>query len=307
MIKNQRRDPGTGDKVQYRAGRTINKDGSFNVKRKGRTYILVSTFEWLINIRWSLFFLVLILGYVFTNLIFAIIYYKIGVENIGGIDTLSTNNPFFIAYFFSFQTFTTVGYGALHPLGLTTNIIASFEAFLGFMMFAIATGLLYSRFSRPKAKILFSDHALLVDKKDKKMLQFRIGNIKSNTLMEAEIEVIMQKKEIGPGGPVYNFYNLKLERNYILFFPLNWTIVHEIDEKSPLYGFNESNKEDFNFELMIHFKAFDDTFSEHVHQRYSYTSNEIAFGCKFVPAYHSDRHGHTVFDLNKISEYEKVD
>ncbi|NMM50475.1 ion channel [Marinigracilibium pacificum] len=306
MALNKRRDPGTGTNPQFRAGRTINKDGSFNVKRLGRTYILISTFEWLINLKWSVFFLMLILGYSFINLIFALIYLYIGVDHIGGTDTLTTTNPLLIAYFFSFQTFTTVGYGALHPVGLTTNIIASFEAFLGFMMFAIATGLLYSRFSRPKAKILFSKNALIVDKDNKRMLQFRIGNLKNNALMEAQIEVIMQKKETGPNGPVFNFYNLKLERKYILFFPLNWTIVHEIDQDSPLYGYDISNKENFEFEILIHFKAFDDTYSEHVHQRFSYTSDEVEFGCRFVPTYYTDKHGHTIFDLNKISQYTHV-
>jgi inward rectifier potassium channel len=213
-------------------------------------------------------------------------------------------NNFLSAYFFSIQTFTTVGYGGIVPDGFSANLVASFEALVGLLSFALATGLLYGRFSRPSARILFSRNAVIAPYKDIKALMFRVANLRNNDLIEVEANLLTVFAD--PVNHNRKYYGMKLERKSVYFFPLSWTIVHPIDEDSPFYNKSAKELKELQTEVLVQFKAFDDTFSQTVHTRFSYIVDEIIWNAKFKPAFEPDEKGEIIFDLDRIHDFELI-
>lgn len=297
---------GFGDNA---SGRFINKDGLPNVNRKGVN--IFNRFSWyhtMLDLSTFQFLSYLVIAYILVNIFFALIYYLIGVEHLTGIDKSNPMNEFIDVFFFSSQTFTTVGYGRIAPVGFTASLVATFEAFLGLLTFAIATGLFYGRFSRPRAYLKFSDIALIAPFKDRTALMFRLAPYKNNSLTDAEIIVSTAIQVMENSVPKSKFYTLKTQLNRINTLALNWTIVHIIDEDSPFYGFNEEDFSNTDIEIIIHVRAFDEVFSNTVVQRSSYISKEIIYGAKFVPMYYPDKENlSTILDLDKINHYQKAD
>ncbi|MGB0402677.1 MAG: ion channel [Salibacteraceae bacterium] len=301
------KDPGLGEKYDGRTSRLINADGSFNVVKEGMAPQFKNLYHFFLNISWAQFTLLISGGYVFMNALFAGLYVVAGIEGIHGSNLLDTNNEFLIALFFSFQTFTTLGYGGLTPIHTDVNIIAGFQAMIGFMSFSIATGLLYGRFSKPSARIQYSKNLLLAPYKDGFALMFRIVNKRDNLLMDMEAKVLLtttRKKD----GLYLNAYNqLDLAIDKIDFFPLNWTIVHPIDEDSPLWGKTTKELIKLNPQIVVLIKGFDDSFSQIVRSRYSYTLREMVFNARFQPAYKVFRDGSTHINIQDIDNFEKLD
>jgi inward rectifier potassium channel len=297
---------GFGDNA---SGRFINKDGLPNVNRKGVN--IFNRFSWyhtMLDLSTFQFLSYLVIAYILVNIFFALIYYLIGVEHLTGIDKSNPMNEFIDVFFFSSQTFTTVGYGRIAPVGFTASLVATFEAFLGLLTFAIATGLFYGRFSRPRAYLKFSDIALIAPFKERTALMFRLAPYKNNSLTDAEIIVSTAIQVMENSVPKSKFYTLKTQLNRINTLALNWTIVHIIDEDSPFYGFNEEDFSNTDIEIIIHVRAFDEVFSNTVVQRSSYISKEIIYGAKFVPMYYPDKENlSTILDLDKINHYQKAD
>ncbi|MCJ8155583.1 ion channel [Chryseobacterium sp. SSA4.19] len=297
---------GFGDNA---SGRFINKDGLPNVSRKGIS--VFNRFSWyhtMLDLSTFQFLSYLVIAYILVNLFFALIYYLIGVEHLTGIDKSDPINEFIDVFFFSSQTFTTVGYGRIAPVGCMASLVATFEAFLGLLTFAIATGLFYGRFSRPRAYLKFSDIALIAPFKDKTALMFRLAPYKNNALTDAEIIVSTAIEVMEDSIPKSKFYTLTTQLNKINTLALNWTIVHMINEDSPFYGFTEEDFTNTDIEIIVHVRAFDEVFSNTVVQRSSYISNEIIYGAKFVPMYYPDKENlSTVLDLDKINDYQKAD
>jgi len=291
------------------SGRFINKDGLPNVKRRGVNVInRLSWYHTMLNLSSFRFITYLVVMYILINLVFALIYYLIGVEHLTGIDKSDPMNEFIDVFFFSSQTFTTVGYGRIAPVGFMASLVATFEAFLGLLTFAIATGLFYGRFSRPRAYLRFSEIAVIAPFKDVTALMFRLAPYKNNALTDADV-TLSTAIEITESGIVKsNFYRLETQLSKINTLALNWTVVHKIDENSPFYGFSEDDFKNTNIEIIIHVRAFDEVFSNTVVQRSSYVSNEIIYGAKFIPMFYPDReHESTILDLDKINAYEWVD
>ncbi|MFN4364520.1 ion channel [Chryseobacterium hispalense] len=294
---------GFGD---YASGRFINKDGLPNVNRKGVN--IFNRFSWyhtMLELSTFNFLSYLVIAYVLVNLLFALIYYLIGVEHLTGIDKSDPVNEFIDVFFFSSQTFTTVGYGRIAPVGFMASLVATFEAFLGLLTFAIATGLFYGRFSRPRAYLKFSDIALIAPYKDKTALMFRLAPFKNNSLTDADVIVSAAIEVIENSVPKSNFYTLKTQLSKINTLALNWTIVHQIDEDSPFFGFSDEDFKNTHIEIIVHVRAFDEVFSNTVVQRTSYVSGEIVYGAKFVAMYYPDQENQsTVLDLDKINHYQ---
>lgn len=308
MTTNQQSfDPGLTQKFSGTIRRIINKDGSFNVHRTGVGLQNLHFYQYLINLSWPKFLGIVLMAYLLINGIFACLYFLPGIENLKGAETDTPEAAFMSAFFFSVHTFTTVGYGTIAPKGIGTNLIATFEALTGFMSLALAAGLLYGRFSRPSARIIFSDRALTAPYQGKTSLQFRIANQRTNTLMEMEAKVLLMTVENVQGSPQRKYYALNLERPYIYFFPLTWTIVHPIDESSPLFGKKPEDLAALQAEILILIKGFDDTFSQVVHARYSYRYDEIVWGAKFVPVFHVDTSGDLVVEVDRIGEMEVIE
>jgi len=304
-------DPGTGTAYSFNSKRIINKDGSFNVIKSGLAPSVRNTYQYLIGISWTKFLFIIFTFLFAINALFAGIYTWIGVDHINA--PLSENgwDNFLEAYLFSFQTFTTVGYGALSPASKLMGIASAIEAIIGWMSFAIVTGILYGRFSKPSARLMYSKNALIAPYKDGlNSLQFRVANMRQSNLMEMEATVMLMYLERNTDGTSIlkrHFLGLELERDSILFFPLNWTLVHPITKESPFHGKSIKELKETDIEILIMIKGFDDTFSNVVHSRHSYKSDEIIWGGRFVPAYESQESGDIMLHFDKMHDYIEVD
>ncbi len=288
-------------------GRQLLPDGTFNVRRMGQPFLQrFSLFHELLNMSWTKFSMLVLGFYAGINLVFTLLYLAVGAEQLGGMHT--TEIPlFWDVLFFSTQTFTTVGYGVVHPLGFAANMLASFETMFGWLSFAVLSGLVYGRFSRARALLLFSEQALLAPYKDISAFMFRIVNGRRNQMMEVEVSLTFSFEDILPNqSRSRRFMPLKLESSKVNFFPLNWTIVHPIDAESPLAGLTVADLESMDAEFMIMVRGFDDTYSQHVYHRHSYKATEMQSGRKFASMYHfapGSKYGDRIhLHLDKLSE-----
>ena len=297
-------DPGFGRTFKGAYKRLINDDGSFNVDRKGAIYGLSNAYHYLLKLSWTHFLLLLVLAYVALNCVFALGYLLIGIEDISGTVDGGWIPNFSQAFFFSTQTFTTLGYGAMSPISPSASFLASFEAMVGLLGFAMATGLLYGRFSLPNARLLFSNNMIVAPYKDINALMFRVVNQRSNVLLEMNAAVMMVLTDVSQANRRRRFYRLNLEISSINFFPTAWTIVHPIDEDSPLHGLSAKELENQEAELVISLKGFDDKFSQMVFVRKSYTWDEAVVGARFVPNFTRDEDGNVVVDVQGVHNYE---
>lgn len=300
-------DPGLTNQFSGELRRTINPDGSFNVRRTGVGIRKINFYLYLIDTSWPKFIGIILSAYLFVNLMFACLFTVTGIEHLIGEQTNTGVGPFTSAFFFSVHTLTTVGYGSVYPSGLAANAIAGVEAMIGLMGFALATGLLYGRFSRPSARIVFSDVMSVSPYQDITSIQFRIANERDNVLMELEAHVLLMTVEKSDGGALKRVYiDLPLERPDVYFFPLTWTIVHPIDADSPLFGKSPADLERLKAEFLILVKGFDDTFSQTVHARHSYRHDEIVWGARWEPAFFVDRNGALVLELGRVNDRRMI-
>lgn len=297
-------DPGLTQQFYSPLRRAINKDGTFNVHRRGTTWRDVHPYLHLINMRWGKFLAIIFVAYVIVNTLFALLYFSLGPGELQGADGATALDHFLNSFFFSAHTLTTVGYGSISPKGTAANIVAAIEAMVGLMGFALATGLLFGRVSRPSARIGFSEKMLVAPYQSGTSLQFRIVNKRPNNLMELQASVLLMTVE---GTPLTRRYTaLKLEREAVYFFPLTWTIVHPIDEQSPLRERTAQELQKLQAEFLILIKGFDDTFSQTVHARYSYRYDEIVWDARFTPAFQIDPVGDIVLDVDQVGALASV-
>jgi inward rectifier potassium channel len=300
---------GFGVNTSDYGGRFVNKDGQPNIEKRGISFLeRISWFHTMLAIpRWK-FLLLIFLFFIVVNFIFACIYYFIGVEHLGGMVTTSNLEQFGEAYFFSAQTFTTVGYGRINPTGFIASTIAALEALVGLLSFALATGLLYGRFSKPKAYLKFSTNALIAPFKDGIALMLRVAPYKNTNLSDAEVKLTLGMAVEENGKMVNRFFPLELELSKINALTLSWTLVHPITESSPLFQFTPTDYATLRGEVLVFVKAFDDMFSNTVVARSSYTFSEFIVGAKFIPMYHSNTGNNgTVLDFDKLSMYNEMD
>ena len=308
MAKRQYQDLGFGTKASEARVRSLNRDGSFNLRRYGLPFFAwFSGYHYLISIPWWKFNLIIVLTYIAINAFFGGIYLGIGTAGFAGIDGHTSWERYLQAIYFSTQTFTTVGFGRIAPVGNAANIASAFESLAGLLSFAFATGLVYGRFSRPIAKIIFSRHALVSPYEHSTGFMFRVANQRTNQLIDVSATVTLSRLEsTASGTQLRRFYLLDLERSSVALFPLSWTVVHPIDENSPLYGVTEEQLDASEAEFLIIIKGFDDTFAQTVHARTSYIAKEVVFGHKFTSIIRTGSDGMTEIALDKIHDYFPV-
>lgn len=303
MIQNNQ-DTGFGDKASQMGGRMVNRDGTFNIQRLGIPFFTrVSSYHSMLTMpRWR-FILVIFNAYFIINCFFTLLYWLAGPSGLEGVASEHSFERVKELFFFSTQTFTTVGYGRVNPVGELTNWIAAIESLIGFLSFAIAAGLLYGRFSRPRSFVRFSEKMLLTNYQGGKALMFRLVGYKDDHIL-TNVEIKVSARLFSPEGN-YQFYNLDLERSHVDSLVLNWTIVHPINEKSPFWGLSQEDIQNLQPEVSALLIGFDEVYSSTVMARNSYALNDLFFGYRFAPMYFRGK-SNTKLDLSLLDSVEEV-
>lgn len=309
LIREGERDLGFGAVVAGRSRqRFLNPDGSFNVQRTGLPWLTsLSIYHSVLTMSWSTFLLIVLLLYFVSNVFFGALYASIGSDAL--VDTSSTPmaNTFMRAFFFSVQTFATIGYGTIHPVGLIPNLLVTIESYYSLLANALITGVVFARFARPTAKFIFSEVAVIAPYRGISGLMFRMVNGRSSQLIEVEAKVMFARFCDEDGRSVRKFDVLELERRKVAFFPLAWTVVHPIDENSPLYGWTAADLDRTDAEILILMSATDETFAQIVHSRTSYKPDEIRVGYKFGDLYNEMQDGEPIsINIRRLSSVEKA-
>lgn len=287
--------------------RLLNRDGSFNVKREGLSFLqALPAYHYFLTITWMQFLGYAVTVYIAVNALFAAAYVACGADALTGFATQGIGERFVNAFFFSVDTVATIGYGTVAPANLAANIVVVFESLVGLLGFALVAGIVFARFSRPMAQIVFSDKAIIAPYRGMTAFMFRIVNRRSNELVQLEAKVMLTRRKRGVDGD-REFIPLKLERENVIFFPLTWTVVHPIDDKSPLHGMTERDLLGCDSEFLVMLNGFDETFSQTVHTRSSYRGDEVVWGARFKSIFNPPKADGTLsVDIRKLHDIERV-
>ena len=310
VIREAERDLGFGAVVTGQSRqRLLNPDGTFNVHRTGLPFLSsLNPYHTLLSMSWPQFLGFLLLLYFVSNVIFGLIYAAFGSAAIVDADGSTPENMLIRGFFFSVQTFATIGYGNIHPMGLLPNLVVTIESYYSLIANALITGVAFARFAKPTARILFSDVAVIAPYRDNEGLMFRLVNGRNNQLINVRLQVLFARFVNEDGRTVRRFDQLELERNQVTFFPLSWTVVHPITRSSPLWGLDGTDFIGTDAELLILLTATDETFAQQVHTRSSYKPTEIKCGAKFVSIYNPVNDGDPIsIDIRKLSKTEPAE
>ena len=302
-------DLGFGTKVAEQSrGRLVNRDGSFNVERQGLPFFKsLNLYHNLLEMSWPGFLGATFAVFVLVNLAFGYGFLLLGEGALDGMQSTRWLGRLAEAFFFSVQTFTSVGYGHLAPVTVASNVLATLIAFSGLIAFALVAGLVFARFAQPQPQVAFSDHAVIAPYRDIRAFEFRIANQNRTHLLEVEAEVVLRWTRREDGNRHTEFHPLPLERDKVSFFPLHWTVVHPIDEDSPLHGVDPEELVRGDAEFLVQLTAIDEASSEVVHTRSSYRFDDVVCGATFTNILERTDDGRVSVDLTDLSEIERVD
>jgi inward rectifier potassium channel len=275
--------------------------GSYEFKKKGVSrFDLRDPYHLAIALTWPQFLVSLLVLYLFMNVVFAIFYWLVP-----GSVGHARPGSFLDVFFFSIETVATVGYGEMYPATLYGHLIASTEIVCGLAFTAILTGLTFVRFSRPRAKLIFAANPVISMHHDKPTLMVRIGNGRAAVLTDAMARLNVLLSEIGVDGQVFHrAQELRLERTHLPIFPLFWTLMHVLDERSPLYGYDATRAIEANAQVFVTIEARDPMLSATVHDLRNYSASEIRFGMRYSEAMSTAEDGTPVLDLTRIGALE---
>lgn len=308
-VAERERDFGFGEKVSRESRRRLmNADGSFNVERTGFSYLSsLNFYHSALTISWWKFLGIVLVLYFASNIFFGFLYMLCGAGALVDTSSVPLENSFLRSFFFSVQTFATIGYGTIHPVGLLPNLLVTVESYYSLLTNALVTGLVFARFARPTARIIFSRNAIIAPYEDKTALMFRVVNGRRNQLIEIETKVAFSHFVEENGALKRRFDYLELERRKVTFLPLALTVVHPIDEHSPLYNLTAADFEKRDAEILILLSGTDETFAQIVHTRSSYKPADVKFGYKFANIYNAVESDQPIsIDIRKLSKIEKV-
>jgi len=299
-------DLGLGGKLSERShARLLNRDGSFNVRRNNLgPFHPYNVYHTLVSLPVPRVFLLMVAGYFATNLLFATLYWLAGPDAIAGAAS-SPLARFEDCVFFSVQTLATIGYGKLVPNTRTANVLVAIEALVGLLGFAILSALLFARFARPTAKIRFSSHAVIAPYQNGWALMFRLVNMRNHDLTDVHAVVSFARWADENGMRRRRFDQLALERDFIIFMPLHWVVVHPITEASPMRGLTAESLAGADPEVVCLITADDETFAQTVHAKSSYDKTDIVWGARFRDMYLPEADRVTI-DLGRLSDVEAV-
>ena len=303
--REDKNDLGFGSVVSAQSERRLlNKDGSFNVRRRGLgVFRSQSLYHAALSMSWPKFLWTCTVGYLGVNVFFALLFLACGRDALVGAQEAQLGGTFGRAFFFSVETFATIGYGEISPVGIPGHMVMVFEALIAVMSQALITGLLFARFSKPTAAILFSEQMVVAPFENGRALMFRITNLRDSQLLDVHASVNSSWMDNG----LRRFQLLELERSQVMFFPLAWTLVHPITAASPVYGLEAADLAGKNFEFLVTISATDETFAQTVHARSSYKANEVLWGAKFRNIFNPpDADGFLSVDVEHIDDVERV-
>jgi inward rectifier potassium channel len=276
-----------------------NRMRRFNIVTKGMSHsVWRDPYHLLLTLNWWRFFGLIALGYVATNALFALLY-------LAGGNAIENARPgsFADAFFFSVQTMASIGYGAMYPRTDYANILVTIEALIGLTGLAMGTGVTLARFSRPTARVTFSRVAVIAPHNEMPTLMFRAANERRNQILEAQMRVSLLRDEFTAEGEfMRRFYDLKLIRSQSSFFALTWTVMHPIDESSPLYGETPDSLAQTKAEVVVSLVGIDETVSQTVHARYFYLEQEILWHHRFADVLLEKPNGQRLIDYNRFHE-----
>ncbi|MBF2065545.1 MAG: ATP-sensitive inward rectifier potassium channel 10 [Calothrix sp. C42_A2020_038] len=273
MARNRRQNQATSNSV-------VNRYGSSRVTRKGISYSpwRYDIYHVLLTISWAKFIALVILGYFITNALFACLYLAGG----NGIENARPGN-FLDAFFFSVQTMASIGYGAMYPTTAYANFLVTIESIIGLLCLTMASGIMFARFSTPKARVIFSRVALISTYNGSPTLMFRVANKRQNLILEAQVRVTVVRNEYTKEGNfMRRFYDLPLARSNSPLFALSWSVMHVINEDSPLYALTPQKMIEDELEILVILTGIDETVSQTIHARHSYIPEEIILDANFV-------------------------
>ncbi len=299
-------DLGLGGKLSERShARLLNRDGSFNVRRNSLGPLHpYNVYHTLVSLPVPSVVLLMAAGYVATNLLFATLYWLAGPDAIAGA-AASPLARFEDCVFFSVQTLATIGYGKLVPNTRAANVLVAIEALVGLLGFALLSALLFARFARPTARIRFSSHAVIAPYQNGWALMFRLVNLRNHDLTDVHAIVSLARWVDENGMRRRRFDQLPLERDFIIFMPLHWVVVHPITDTSPLRGLTAKSFAGADPEVVCLITADDETFAQTVHARCSYDKADIVWGARFRDMYLPEADRVTI-DLGRLNDFEAV-
>jgi inward rectifier potassium channel len=280
------------------------QDGQFEIIGMGVWYSYWrDPYHLLLTIPWTGFLLIICLSYIAINIIFALAYW-LGGDCIAN----ARAGSFLDLFFFSVQTLASIGYGAMYPKTLYSNIVVTIEAMIGLVGIAVMTGLAFARFSRPSARVIFSRVAVITPYNGVPTLMFRTANQRRNLILEAQMRVYLMRDEITTEGEfIRRFHDLKLLRNQTPSFTLSWLALHPIDETSPLYGMSAESLIQTNTNIVISVSGIDEAVAQVVQARHQYTAHDILWNNRFVDIFHHTSDGHRYIDYKYFHDVEPLD
>ncbi len=302
------RDLGFGSVVASESRlRLLNRDGTFNVQRRGLGLrASLSLYYSLLTLTWPRFLGLLALHYLAANALFAAAFYACGPRALLG-GSVGGGARYVQDFFFSVQTLSTIGYGQMVPAGMAANVLVTLESMVGLLFFAVATGLVFARFARPMADIVFSERAVVAPYRDVTAFMFRIANRRRNELVEVSAKVIFSRMEGSSGRPLRRFYELPLERHRVTIFPLSWTVVHPIEAESPLAGMGPEDLKAVDGEFLVLLTGIDESYFQRVYSRSSYKAGEVMWNARFADILHHPRAGEPVtVDVRRLNDIEEL-
>jgi inward rectifier potassium channel len=289
--------------------RLLNRDGTFNVRREGLSYwARLSFYHYSLTLSWPRFLFLAAAAYFLANALFALLYVACGPHALTGFEGQDFGGRFLNAFFFSVDTLATIGYGNIAPLTLAANLLVTVEALVGLLGFSVLAGLVFARFSRPVAQIVFSENAIIAPYRGITALMFRVVNQRTNEIVQLAATVMMTRRKQDGSAGNREYIPLRLERDRVVFFPATWTIVHPVDEQSPLWQAAPEDLIASDAEILVLLNGFDETYSQTVHTRSSYKADEIVWGARFRDVFNAPRRDGTLsVDIRKLHEIDKLD
>ncbi|HWY66307.1 MAG TPA: ion channel [Rhizomicrobium sp.] len=252
----------------------------------------------ILTVSWPWFFARLAAAFIIVNLIFAMLY----VIDRDGI-AHARPGSFADAFFFSVQTLGTLGYGDMAPRTLYTNLLVTVESFSGILTIALFTGVIFARFSRPFARVLFSNVAVVAPFDGVPTLMFRVANQRGEAIIDASVTVSLARMHTSVEGiTMRRFQELKLARSSSSLFALSWTVMHLIDQDSPLYGLTPEDMDAQDMEIVVMLNGLDEILADRIYARHAYWADEIIWNRRFVDVISLTPAGNRLVDLTRFHD-----